>query len=326
MVTQHVKQKLVIFFLLTTSLLFTSCSLVGLGYKYADWLIKRRIMEVVKFYSPQQERLEAELDDYMIWHRQKMLPLYKAEVDRVVARLESIKGPHNNALKSQEIYDFLMRARKLYFDSFIPLAHRVSPLLSELGPEQVDRSKTLINRKMAELKERAELSKKDYRQQMLKKWHDNLIDWFGELSEQQKAMVEARIITKKDTKVDTKSDTKPDKNSDSLLSSPVARFARAGRRMQEFFSIFEDHPLVEVNATPDSKEFKKANKAVYAKRQQLLKDYFSGWGEENAYQAWRKNVSSFMESFFLSLSDKQLEFLINKVKGWQRELEELIEV
>lgn len=318
MVKQHAKQKLVIFFLLTTSLLFTSCSLVGLGYKYADWLIKRRIMEVVKFYSPQQERLEAELDDYMIWHRKKMLPLYKAEVDRVVARLETIKGPHNNALKSQEVYDFLMRARKLYFDSFIPLAHKVSPLLSELGPEQVDRSRTLINRKMAEVKERAELSKSDYRQQMIKKWHDNLIDWFGELSEQQKAMVEARINIKTNTKTGT--------NSDSLLSSPVARFARAGRRMQEFFSIFEDYPLVKVDATPDSKEFIKANKAVYAKRQQLLKDYFSGWGEENAYQAWRKNVSSFMESFFLSLSAKQLEFLINKVKGWQRELEELIEV
>lgn len=281
----------------------TSCSFVGIGYKYADWLIKRRIMEVIKFYSPQQERLEKILDDYMAWHKEKMLPLYLKEVRRVASRVEKFKdakGPEEN-ISAEEVHTFLLNTRKLYLDSFIPLSHRVSPLLSELGEEQLERSRTLINRKMDELKERAELSKEDFREEMKETWEDNLEDWYGELSETQKKLL--------------------NENLDSLLSSPKVRFARGGRRTQEFFAVFEDTPL----SKEDLKEKDNATK-VYEKRTKALKEFFNHWSEKRPYDKWRKNIASFMAKFLATLSAEQKLFFYNKIKGWEKSLEELVEV
>ena len=287
------------YILISMCLLFTSCSFVGIGYKYADWLIKRRIMEVVKFYSPQQERLEKILDDYMTWHRKVMLPKYLAEMSKSAQRIEtSIKDPKKPITK-KEIHDFILTARQLYLDSFIPLAHRVSPVLSELGEEQVERSRTLINRKMEEIKERAELSKEDFRKDMYKKWEDNLEDWFGPVSEKQLAMV--------------------DKSLDSMMISPKARFARAGRRMQEFFSIFENHPL---NLQSDDKAKIKETLIV---REKLLKTFFENWSSKKPYDEWRENISKFMESFLKSLSPAQEKYFLEKVKGWEKTIKDLIE-
>jgi hypothetical protein len=288
--------------LISSCLLFTSCSFVGIGYKYADWLIKRRIMEVVKFYSPQQERLEKILDDYMVWHQKVMLPKYLAEVSKSVKRIETSIKDSKKPITSQEIHDFILRARQLYLDSFIPLAHRVSPVLSELGEEQVERSRTLINRKMEEVKEKAELSKEDYRKVMYKKWEDNLEDWFGDVSAKQMAMV--------------------DKSLDSMITSPKARFARGGRRMQEFFSIYENHPLDLQLKDKDKAKVKEILKT----RELLLKAFFDNWSKKRPYDEWRKNISSFMESFLKSLNPEQQKYFLDKVKGWETSLKELIEV
>ena len=78
--------------LLTAILLMcSSCTLMGIGYSYADWLIKKRILSVVKLYKPQQKHLEKQLDDYMAWHKVTMLPEYGKELDRVAKRVEALK-------------------------------------------------------------------------------------------------------------------------------------------------------------------------------------------------------------------------------------------
>jgi hypothetical protein len=284
-------------FILIISLLLslTSCSLAELGYKYGDWLIKRKILEVVKFYSPQQERLEAILDDYMMWHKENMLKQYQGELD---LNIEIFKErPHS--IKAKDVEGFLLRTRRLYWDSFLPLAYKVVPLLSELGEEQVERTRTLINRKLDEKKDLLKMEKEDksaYSEEIKNTWKDNLEDWFGELSNEQSALLESSMP--------------------GLLTSPKLRFARGVERMKTFLAIFEDLPLPK-NSNKETRQ------NVVEKRSAKLKKFFKSWAEEEFYTKWRKNVSAFMEKFFKSLNNDQKKKFLKKLTSWKDTLNEL---
>ncbi len=279
-----------IFLVLSSVLFLGSCSLAELGYRYGDWLLKRKILEVVKFYSPQQDRLEVILDEYMAWHKVTMLGRYQKHLDKTVKRFEeAFKEKGTPAISAQEVHDFLVQTRTLYWDSFLPLANKVAPLLSELGEEQVDRSKTLISRKLEDRKELTELSSKEYQEEMHQTWKENLEDWFGPLSDAQKEQLKNTLPK--------------------LLTSPKARFARAVSRMKEFLAIFEDIP-------ESQKDYKE-------KRAQRLMSYFKSWSDERNFKKWRESVSSFMAGFLGSLSSEQQNHLLKKLKKWQKTLSEI---
>lgn len=301
-------KKIFSFILILSFLLnLTSCSLAELGYRYGDWLIKRKILEVVKLYSPQQERLEKVLDDYMLWHKKTMLKRYQAEVDLVIKRVEeAFKDNSKNkekgkvkAVNADDVEGFLLRTRKLYWESFLPLANDVAPILSELGEEQIDRSRTLINRKLDDVKDRAKAEKEDreaYVKEIGNTWKDNLEEWFGELSKEQ---------------IDLLNQALP-----GLLTSPKLRFARGVERMKAFLAIFEENPL-------PKKTENASRKALLEKRSKMLVAFFKSWSEESHYNKWRKNVSNFMASFFKTLSPEQKSKFQKKLSYWEKTLREL---
>lgn len=289
-------KKLVTFILGSFIILsLSSCSLAKLGYSYGDWLIKRKIVEVIKLYSPQQDRLEGILDDFMAWHKKNMLKRYQDEMDRVTSLVStSFKDP-SRPIKPSDIENFLLTTRSLYWDSFNPLVQKVSPILAELGEEQVDRSRTLLNRKLDEKKDLIKLEQSDkaaYIKEMKKTWSDNLEEWFGPLEESQ-------------TKVLNNSFPR-------LMTSPKARFARGVERMKNFMAIFEDNPL--------SKEGKDS---VIKNRTVLIRVFFKQWSEDDYYRQWRNNVSRFMAEFFSTLSKKQKSQFLEKLRSWNSTLSEI---
>ena len=94
---------------------FSSCSMISIGYDFGDWLIKKRVLQYVKFYSPQQEKLEAILDDFMAWHKANALPRYSADIAKIQARFKSAaKKP----LSSEELGAYLSLFRSRYLGSF----------------------------------------------------------------------------------------------------------------------------------------------------------------------------------------------------------------
>jgi hypothetical protein len=263
---------------------------MGIGYSYADWLIKKRILSVVKLYKPQQKQLEKQLDDYMAWHKVTMLPEYGKELDRVAKRVEALKKDKKKVSK-EEVYRLLLKTRQLYLDSFLPLTTRVVPILSELIEGQVDRSRTLMTRKVDEIKEQTKLTQEQVASELRGTWEDNLDDWFGKLSEEQLKLLDEHIPL--------------------LVTSPMIRFARGVKRMQIFLAVFESNPI-EKNLS----EYKE-------KRIKGLTDFFKTWSELKPYEPWRQQTALFMSKFLELTTTKQLDEFLKKLKKWQDAIDEI---
>ncbi len=201
------------FFLYLALLTLTSCSWPEIGYRYADWLIKKRIIKVVKFYSPQIKTLEGEIDQYMQWHQKVMIPRYEEELLRA-------KKLAQKELTSEVILEQMERSRQLFKETTLPLSKRVSPLLAELIEEQVERTNTLLLRKIDENKDRLEWDRQRLKEETLKKWQDNTIDWLGSLNDKQEEIIAQGI--------------------DSVLYSPKAAYARAIEGHKAFMNTFDE--------------------------------------------------------------------------------------
>jgi len=212
------KKIITYFFILS----LTGCSLASIGYDYADWLIKKRIMEVVKFYSPQQNKLEAHLDKFMAWHRKEMLPVYAADLKDLKSRLLKSEA---KPMKAKEVEDKLLLLRSRYYESFLPLSVSIAPLLAELGDEQVTRTQTLLDRKLQDLRDKRKILKKEIIKQSLQTWTDNFEEWLGTLSKEQRMALEAGI--------------------GEIYVSPSIRLARYTTRTTQFLAIFENEKALE---------------------------------------------------------------------------------
>lgn len=195
----------------------TGCSLAGIGYNFADWLLKKRIMEVIKFYSPQQDKLESHLDNFMAWHRKTMLPIYVADLKDLKERLLKSKA---KPLKAKDVEEKLFLLRNRYYESFLPLSVRIAPLLAELGDEQVTRTQTLLDRKLQDLRDKRKITKQEIVKESLQTWSDNFEEWIGALSKEQRLTLEAGISE--------------------VYIPPSIRLARYTTRTTRFLAIFEN--------------------------------------------------------------------------------------
>lgn len=283
-------QKPLLIVLLATSL--TGCSLAGLGYRYADWIIKKKIMEIIKLYSPQQERLEAVLDEYMVWHKKKMLPQYQDALEMAANR---VGDSEKNPISQEEVYDYIIRIKDLYASSFRPLSYKVAPILSELGEEQLERSRTLITRRLEELKEKASQPKEERLKELQETWRDNLIEYLGKVTPEQEKLI--LLHTPK------------------MLTSGKARFARGVTQMKDFFSVYEGHSLK--GLTEEEK------KKVIKQRELRLMDFFNSWGEGNHYEEWRKETSQFISKIALSLDKEQRAKFQEVLRSWEGKVKEM---
>ena len=271
-----------------------SCSLAGLGYRYGDWIIKKKIMEIIKLYSPQQKRLEAVLDEYMIWHKKEMLPKYKKEIQNASLRIKEID---NKPLKADEVHDFLLKTRELYDLSFMPLGNRVAPILSELGKEQVERTHELINRRLEKLKAKANLPEKERLSELQETWKDNLKEYLGSISPEQEKLI---LL-----------------HSPRILTSSKARFVRGVGQMKSFLAIYEENPL---DAIEDKNKMK-----VYQKREKELKAFLKNWGKGNHYDTWRKETSLLIAKLSKTLDKKQQAAFNETLKSWQGYVQEMLD-
>lgn len=266
-------------FLLLSAMLLGSCSLPGIGYRYADWLIKKRILKVIKLYGPEQRKLELILDEYMLWHQKEMLDLYEKE-------LLLIKSDFNkkDEVSSETIDKHLELMRDLYFKTILPLSDRVSPLLVGLNEDQIERSKTLLNRKVEERKEDLSLDAEELKEKKKKQWLDNLENFLGSVSDEQKELLNQEIK--------------------GLIYSPKARYAHSVLRVKTFIDILEDHKEPKVRALK-------------------LKEYFQNWKENDPYEKWRDKLVLFLDKLQKTLSKEQRDHLNKKIDYWIGVLREL---
>jgi hypothetical protein len=164
--------------------------MVSIGYDFGDWLLKKRILKYVKFYSPQQAKLEVILDDFMAWHKKSELDQYILDVKGVKARFV---GAKETPLTKSEIAGYLKQFRSRYFQSFNYLSEKMIPLFILLNSDQIERTKVLLGRKLDEKKDRSKILKSELIKQLERKWLENLEEWFGPLSPKQVHLLHSLI-------------------------------------------------------------------------------------------------------------------------------------
>lgn len=174
---------------LTISLIFLqSCSLTRIGYNFADWLIKREILSYVKLYQRQQEKLEAELDEYMAWHEKVMMPKYIQDLQQMEQIISAKNFQASQA--PQIVEEAFITVKKRYIESFIPLAMRITPILSTLNDIQIQRTREILAKKFNEMRaDKTKITLKE-RHDMVKK---NLEEWIGPLSLEQAAWLDKNV-------------------------------------------------------------------------------------------------------------------------------------
>ena len=166
------------------ALAFTSCNKLKLGYEYADWLVTYSVEDNFDLDKPQRALLKEEVNAYFHWHRKQMLPIY-AEFAAWIA------DSARNGIKPAEVDAGYARYRVLYRKTMEPVVEKSVDMLASLTPEQVDQWLERVRKKNAKMRKSFSGSPEERLEHRFVKIVDELEDWTGKLSKDQKARIKA---------------------------------------------------------------------------------------------------------------------------------------
>jgi hypothetical protein len=161
------------------TLALTGCNKLKLGYEYADWFVTYSVEDNFDLDKPQRTQLKDDVHAYFRWHRKELLPVYADFGDWIANRAR-------NGVHPSEVDSGYHRYRELYRRTLEPTVEKSANLLVSLTPEQVDQWLERVRKKNA--KQRREFSgsldeRLDHR---YGKIIDELEDWTGKLSKEQR--------------------------------------------------------------------------------------------------------------------------------------------
>lgn len=113
-------------------LLLSGCGIVSIGYNYADAYLRYSINSYTSFNDAQKETIKQEVNLFMLWHRNKMLPEYTRFLQAVQRTAQS-----GAALKKEDVARFRNEARALYVKTLQPGVRPAAKLLSGIDAAQI---------------------------------------------------------------------------------------------------------------------------------------------------------------------------------------------
>ncbi len=164
------------------TLALASCNKLKLGYEYADWLVIYSVEDNFDLDKPQRAMLKEEVNAYFHWHRTQILPVY---ADFATWIADSAR----NGIKPAEVDSGYARYRVLYRRTMEPVVDRTVNLLASLSPEQVDQWLEKVRKKNAKLRKSFSGSPEERFEHRFTKIVDELEDWTGKLTKDQKARI-----------------------------------------------------------------------------------------------------------------------------------------
>jgi hypothetical protein len=169
---------------LAVAALLAGCSKLKLGYEYADWLVIYAVEDNFDLDKTQRSRFKEDVEAYFKWHRKAMLPLYAGLLAGAADSLE--KG-----LRPEGLDSAYARFRILYRNTMIPTVDKATDLLISLNASQVDAWLEKQRKKNLKLRKDFSGSPEDQLERRYEKTVDELEDWTGRLSKDQRRQVRA---------------------------------------------------------------------------------------------------------------------------------------
>jgi len=173
--------------IITPLLLFalSGCSIISVGYNHADTYLRYTINGYTSFNPVQKSQIEVEVDTYMLWHRQQMLPEYIHFLDQTKQITQAAP-----ALKREDVTRLRNLIKLLYSRTMQPAIAPTARLLSGLNVAQIDELSISFAEKNAKQRETDFAHNLDER---LKKRSDKTIDYIedfvGHFSDKQLANI-----------------------------------------------------------------------------------------------------------------------------------------
>lgn len=163
-------------------LALSGCNKLGLLYEYADKLILYNVEDNFDLDKPQRIKVKEDIEAYFGWHRAKMLPAY---VDFLGWVADSVR----NGLRPREIDSGYQRYRALAIATMEPVTAKSIALLQSLSPEQIEGWVDKQRKKNAKTRKQFSGSVQERLDHRCKKIIDEMEDWTGRLTKEQKARV-----------------------------------------------------------------------------------------------------------------------------------------
>jgi len=110
----------------------SGCSIISVGYNYADAILKYSINSYASFNNAQKQTINTDVKAFMGWHRKKMLPEYISFLQELQRTEES-----GAVLKKEDVARFRTGLRTLYVRTLLPAIKPAAKLLSGMSPGQV---------------------------------------------------------------------------------------------------------------------------------------------------------------------------------------------
>ncbi len=166
------------------ALVLAGCNKIKLVYESSDWLLTYSVEDNFDLDKPQRALLKEEVDAYFHWHRKELLPVY-ADFATFVA--DSLR----NGMRPSEVDSGYARYRELYRMTMEPALDKSVNLLVSLSPEQVDQWLEHVHKKNAKMHKDFSGSLEERLDHRYAKIVDELEDWTGKLTKDQKARIKA---------------------------------------------------------------------------------------------------------------------------------------
>ena len=119
-------------FVVALLLLLSGCGIISIGYNYADAYLRYSINSYTSFNDAQKETIKQEVNLFMLWHRNRMLPEYTRFLQAVQHTAQS-----GAALKKEDVARFRNEARALYVKTLQPAVRPAAKLLSGIDAAQI---------------------------------------------------------------------------------------------------------------------------------------------------------------------------------------------
>lgn len=269
--------------LLALLLTTTACSLRKVAYGMANRLIVGRLADTFKLNDAQRQQLTAKIAALHAWHRREELPRYVALLDGFLPKLE-------NGLDRGEL-EWLMREGNGALDR---LAQRSAPevatVLDALTPQQVSLSAAEMKKAERERFEKLELPEEDYVRHRMKAGRKNLSTWLGTYTPQQ--LAEYEKFVRKNRPEEQRRRRRTQQNQQALLDA--LRSHRGVPALSHILARWMTRQ--EVEETPEFQAAEQRNNAEYI---------------------------DFLLTLDRSLSPAQRTHLMNELRAWRRDLDEL---
>ncbi|MEH6492943.1 DUF6279 family lipoprotein [Halopseudomonas sp.] len=173
-----------LFAVVMLALLVSACSATQLTYRNLDWLISRKVNQLVDLNGDQQAWFDNQLQNLLSWHCAQELPRYRSALSEL--------GQH---LLSQDLQTTTLEANALRIEALADtlLAHSApltSGLLQRLQDEQVDELRANLAHQLAEQREELlDPPLEEQRAQSAKRVEKMLRHWLGRLQPDQKVLI-----------------------------------------------------------------------------------------------------------------------------------------